>query len=172
MDYFAHGGRKRNPGLITWPFFIDYEGRRAMVLDGGEQEVVVTAVGDVSHVLELALRDERAWPAVGGMRGAKTSINELVELGKRVRGGEWTVEYVRGEDIERGVLTASWVPEMSHPVIPEEEREVFSREFVIMFFKGVLRGSWATGGEWNERFPGYKFVGLEEYMREAWEGIA
>lgn len=171
MDYFAHGARKKNPGLITWPFFIDFEGRRAMVLDGGEQPLVVTAIGDVSRVLERALGDERAWPRVGGMRGARTTIKELLALGREVRGGEWDVEYVKGEDIERDVLTAGWVPEMSHPVIPDEQREAFSREFVIMFFKGVLRGSWETSEEWNERFPEYRFLGLEEYMREAWEGV-
>ncbi|KAF2441577.1 NmrA-like family protein-like protein [Karstenula rhodostoma CBS 690.94] len=171
MDYFAHP-RPLSPGLITWPFFVDFERRRAMVLDGGEQPIVLTAIADISAVLDLALSDTDVWPAVGGMRGARTSINELLSLGKKLRGGEWSVEHVRGEDIERGVLTASWVPIMSHPVIPQDDREAFSREFVIMFFKGIMRGAWDVSAEWNEKFPGYKFTGLEEYLSRAWDGRA
>jgi hypothetical protein len=169
MDYFAHPS-PLSPGLITWPFFIDYERRRAMVLDAGTQPLVVTAIADISAMLDLALSDERAWPRIGGMQGARTSINELLALGKRVRGGEWSVEYIKGEDIEKGVLTASWVPIMSHPVIPQDDREAFSKEFVIMFFKGMLRGAWDVSDEWNRRFPEYGFTGLEAYLGRAWEG--
>lgn len=168
MDYFAHPC-PLSPGLITWPFFVDFERRRAMVLDAGDQPLVVTAVADISGMLDRALGDGRAWPAVGGMQGARTSINELLALGRRLRGGEWSVEHVRGEDVEKGVLTASWVPIMSHPVIPQDDREAFSREFVIMFFKAILRGAWDVSNEWNERFPDYKFTGLGVYLERAWE---
>lgn len=171
MDYFAHPN-PLSPGLITWPFFIDFEKRRAMVLDGGDQPIVVTAIADISDMLERALSDERVWPTTGDMRGARTNINELLALGKKLRPGEWTVEYVKGEDIEKGQLKTSWVPQASHPVIPVENRERFSKEFVIMFFKGILRGSWDVGTTWNERFPDYKFSGLEEYLTKAWEGKA
>ena len=171
MDYFAHP-HPLSPGLITWPFFIDFEKRRAMVLDDGNQPLVVTAIADISHVLNLALESKEAWPEVGGMRGARTTINDLLSLGKKLRGGDWTVEYVKGEDIENDVLTASWVPLMSHPVIPQDNREAFSKEFVIMFFKGILRGSWDVSDEWNTRFPEYRFTGLEGYLGEAWKGRA
>ena len=169
MDYFAHPS-PLSPGLITWPFFVDFEKRRAMVLDDGDQPIVVTAISNISDVLALALEDEKTWPAVGGMRGATTSINELLALGKSIRGGEWSIEHVKWEDIENGILKTSWVPTMSHPVIPDEDREKFSKEFVIMFFQGILNGSWYVSDEWNQRFPEYNFTGLEEYLRKAWEG--
>ena len=171
MEYFAHGGRRRNAGLHTWTFFVDFEGRRAIVLDGGDQPIVLTAVGDASAMLDRALSDERVWPAIGGMRGARTSVNELIALGKKIRGGEWSVEYVKSGDVERGVLDTSWVPRMTHPVIAEEEREAFSKSFVNMFLGAMRRGAWETGEEWNERFPEYGFMGVEEYLREAWEGV-
>ncbi|KAF2642291.1 NAD(P)-binding protein [Massarina eburnea CBS 473.64] len=169
MDYFAHPS-PLSPNLITWPFFIDFENRRAMVLDKGDQPIAVTAIADISNMLALALEDERPWPNVGGMRGARTCINEILALGKKLRGGEWQVEYVKGEDIENDVLNTSWVPQMSHPVIPDDNREKFSKDFVIMFFKGILRGCWNVSDEWNQQFPEYKFVGLEEYLTKAWEG--
>lgn len=167
MDYFAHPN-PLSPNLITWPFFIDFETRRAIVLDDGNQPIVVTAIANISDMLERALSDEREWPNVGGMRGASTTINELLALGKKLQGGEWTVEYVKGEDIAKGELKTSWIPQMSHPVIPVEQQGAFSKEFVIMFFKGIMNGSWNVSDEWNQRFPEYKFTGLEEYLAKAW----
>lgn len=169
MDYFAHPS-PLSPNLITWPFFIDFEIRRAIVLDDGNQPIVVTAISNISDMLSLALSDSRPWPAVGGMRGARTTINEILALGKKLRGGEWTVEYVKGEDILNDELKTEWIPQMSHPVIPINDRKQFSTDFVIMFFKGILRGSWDVSDEWNQRFPEYKFTGLEEYLTKAWEG--
>lgn len=169
MDYFAHP-YPLSPELITWPFFIDFETRRAIVLDKGDQPLFITAVADDSEILLRALEDERPWPTVGGVRGCRTSINELLALGKKIRGGDWDVEYVRGEDIRNGELKTRWVPQFSHPVIPAEQREAYSTEFVVMFFLGILNGSWEVSQEWNERFPEYKFVGVEEYLTKAWEG--
>lgn len=169
LDYFAHP-HPLSPGLITWPFFIDFENRKAIVLDKGDQPIVLTAIADDSEILARALDDERPWPARGGIQGCKTSINELLALGKAIRGGEWSVEHVSGADIRKGVLNTNWVPQMSHPVIPSEDRAQWSKDFVIMFFMGILNGAWDVSGEWNERFPEYEFTGAEEYLRKAWEG--
>jgi hypothetical protein len=168
MDYFAHP-HPLSPELITWPFFVDFDKRRAMVLDDGNQPMVVTAISAISGMLACALDDPNPWPAIGGMRGARTSINELLSLGKSIRGGEWQVEHVKGEDILKGELKTSWVPIVSHPNIAGDDREGFSKEFVVMFFRGILNGSWDVSGEWNERFPEYEFKGLEEYLGKAWE---
>lgn len=169
MEYFAHP-YPSSPQLITWPYFIDFENRRAMILDKGDQPLVITAIADISSVLELALSDPNPWPAVGGMRGIRTTINELIELGKKIRGGEWTIEYVKGEDILKGQLKTSWVPQMSHPVIPVEERKQFSYDFVIMFLAGILRGSWDVSDVYNRRYLDFKFQSAEEYLTKAWEG--
>lgn len=169
MDYFAHP-YPLSPGLGTWTFFLDFENRRAIVLDEGDDPIVVTAISDISQILGRALADSSPWPAVGGMRGCVTSINELLDIGKRVRGGDWKVEYVKSEDVEQGKLGTSWVPEFVHPVIPAEQREAFSKAFVVDFFKAVKNGSWMVGDEWNKRFPEYKMVSAEEYLEEAWKG--
>ena len=169
MDYFAHP-YPLSPELITWPFFLDFENRRAIVLDDGNQPLVITAISDDAEILLRALEDERPWPSIGGIRGCRTNINELLKLGQKIRGGEWTVDHVRGEDIEKGVLKTSWYPRMSHPVIPVDDREAFSVQFVIMFFQGILNGSWDVSDEFNKRYPDYKFLGAEEYLTKAWQG--
>lgn len=169
LDYFAHP-YPLSPELITWPFFVDFENRRAMVLDNGNQPIVLTAISDDSGILARALEDPEPWPAVGGIQGCRTTINELIAVGKKVRGGEWSIEQVHSEDIKKGELKTSWVPQLSHPVIPIADRAQFSKDFAIMFFQAILNGSWDVSDEFNRRYPDYKFQGLEEYLSKAWEG--
>jgi hypothetical protein len=90
--YFAHPF-PLEAELITWPFFLDFQNRRAMVLDSGDQPIVLTAVLDDSEILKRAIEDERAWPKIGGIRGCSTTINQLLEIGKKVRGGAWYVSF-------------------------------------------------------------------------------
>ncbi|KAF2809422.1 NmrA-like family protein-like protein, partial [Mytilinidion resinicola] len=170
MDYFAHPYSLATH-LHTWPLLIDLHRRRAIRLDDGAQPIVLTAIRDVAAVVALALDDPREWPRVGGIRGSATTLNELIALGEEIRGEKFAVEEVSGEDVERGELKTNWVPRMDHPVIPVEERtEQFSRDFVVMFLVGIGRGVWDVGGQWNERLPAYRFKGVEEYLREAWDG--
>ncbi|KAL5120592.1 hypothetical protein ACEQ8H_001611 [Pleosporales sp. CAS-2024a] len=171
IDYFAHP-YPLSPNLITWPFFIDLEKRRAMVLDDGTLPIVLTAISDVSEVLALALDDARPWPRVGGMQGVKTSINEIVAVGKKIRGSEWTVEYVKSEDMDKGQLKTSWVPQFSHPAIPADQHPAFSTMFVVCFFVAMKRGAWNVSREFNDMFPEFQFLGLEEYLAKAWKGRA
>ncbi|RAR12491.1 NAD(P)-binding protein [Stemphylium lycopersici] len=169
-DYFAHP-YPLEPELITWAFFVDFENRRAMVLDDGMQPIVLTAIQDDANILAKALDDtERPWPRVGGIRGCRTNINELVELGKKIRGGEWTIEYLKSEDVAKGVIKSSWIPPISHPTIPEGEQEAFSKLFIVMFFRAIKSGAWDVSAEFNERYPDYKFMSAEEYLTKAWEG--
>lgn len=169
MDYFAHP-YPLSPGLHTWPFFADFENRRAMLLDQGQYPFALTAIADVSSMLQLALEDDKPWPVISGMRGARTTMNELLALGKEIRGGEWTVDHVKSEDILKGELKTSWVPPLTHPIIPVDKRETFSREFVISFFRAILQGSWDVSDECNRRHPEFKFTELKEYLTKAWDG--
>jgi hypothetical protein len=98
-----------------------------MVLDDGDQPIVLTAVLDDSEVLKLAIEDERPWPRIGGIRGCRTSINELLAIGQKVRGGDWSIEHVKSEDLDKGELKTSWIPQISHPTISEEVAKTFSK---------------------------------------------
>ncbi|KAH7084723.1 NmrA-like family protein-like protein [Paraphoma chrysanthemicola] len=169
VDYFAHPN-PLSPGLFTWPFFIDFEQRRAIVLDDGEWKFSVTSIADMSAILDLALSDPRPWPVIGGLRGGTISINELLGLGKRLRPGEWQVEHVKSEDVEKGELKTSFVPVMDHPVIPLDQREKYSAQFVREFFVAMKKGCWNVEDTWNKRFPDFKFTGVEKYLVKAWEG--
>ncbi|KAF1358785.1 NmrA-like family protein-like protein [Lizonia empirigonia] len=169
LDYFAHP-YPLSPGLITWPFFIDFNTRHAIILHDRNQPIVLTAIAGDSEILAAALEDLNPWPTVGGIRGCKITINELLALGKKIRGGEWGVEYVKGENIRKGELKTEWVLQMSHPVVPSEIKEQWSKDFLIMFLVGILNGAWDVSGECNERLPEYQFQVAEAYLTKAWEG--
>lgn len=169
LDYFAHPYAP-TPPLYTWPFFVDFQSRRAIILDSGNYPLVLTSAHDDAEILLRAIEDPRPWPRVGGIRGWRTTQAEILALGKKIRGGEWTVEYVTTEDIEAGVLKTEWVPRMDHPLIPKEKQEEYSRVFTVAFLKAIKRGKWDVGTEWNERFPDYEFGGGEKWLRGIWEG--
>lgn len=169
MDYFAHPFPLAKE-LITWPFFVDFENRRAMLLDEGDQPIVITCVHDDAEILHRALSDSRPWPTIGGVRGCRTTNGELIALGKKIRGGNWNVERIRSEDILNNKLKTSWVPRMAHPAIPVEQQEKYSGQFVCDFLTQIVKGTWMVSDEWNQRFPEYKFQSAEEYLTAAWEG--
>ena len=164
LDYFAHPYAPTKP-LYTWPFMIDFNSRHAIILDDGKQPLVLTSAHDDAEILLRAIEDPRPWPSVGGIRGWRTTMADILAVGKEVRGGEWTVYSVSSKDIEAGELKTEWTPEMDHPLIPKE----YSRVLVVAFLKAVANGSWDVSTEWNERFPEYKFEG-EDLLRKVWEG--
>jgi len=141
-----------------------------MLLEDGLQPIALTSIEGTAAVVAEALDYEGEWPAVDGMRGTSTTIRELIKLGEEIRGGPFEIEHVKAADIEAVELKTSWVPLMTHSTIPLEQREAYSKEFVIMFMLGILRGAWDVSGEWNKSLPEHKFTSADEYLWRAWEG--
>ena len=66
---------------------IDFHKRRALVLDGGDDNIItLTTVQDFSHVVARAIDYEGEWPVVSGIRGADMSVGQLIALGEKIRG--------------------------------------------------------------------------------------
>ena len=66
---------------------IDFNQRRALVLDGGEDDrITLTTVQDLANVVVRAIDFEGEWPVVSGIRGADISIGQLIALGEKIRG--------------------------------------------------------------------------------------
>ena len=65
----------------------DFENRRAIMREGGDDDtIVLTTVQDLAGVVARAIDYEGEWPVVGGIRGSRISIKELVALGEEIRG--------------------------------------------------------------------------------------
>ncbi|KAF2191865.1 hypothetical protein K469DRAFT_746269 [Zopfia rhizophila CBS 207.26] len=111
----------------------------------------------------------RRRPPVGGIHGTSTTITQLIRFREEVLGGNFEVERLKGEDIKKGELKASWMPLMTHLAI-KTEREKFSRVSVVMVLVWILKGAWNLSDEWNRTLPDYKLTSADEYLREAWKG--
>ena len=66
---------------------IDFHKRRALVLDGGDDNIItLTTVQDFANVVARAIDFDGEWPIVSGIRGADMSIGQLIALGEKIRG--------------------------------------------------------------------------------------
>lgn len=67
--------------------FIDFEKRRAIVVDGHEDAILTfTTVQDIAGVVARAVDYEGEWPTSGGISGNRVTISQVLKIGEKVRG--------------------------------------------------------------------------------------
>ena len=84
-------------------------------------------------------------------------------------------------DVERGELKTEWIPSFTSLSCEElarragmerAPREELARKLLVGALLATRRGAWAVSDEWNRLLPGLKMTGVEEFLREYWEGKA
>ncbi|KAH7084005.1 hypothetical protein FB567DRAFT_446364 [Paraphoma chrysanthemicola] len=174
------------PGLftnyLTWPHSSakhvksldtpwDYGNRRILQREGGEEDIItLTTVDDLVNVVVRAVEFDGEWPTNGGIRGTQLTMAELVALGEKIRGGKFTVEDFKSEDLESGSFKPSWLPKLEHPSIAPEHVDAASKMIVQGFLLAFPEKAFDIGDQWNKILPNYKFTGAEEFLTEAWKG--
>ncbi|KAJ5128597.1 hypothetical protein N7448_002314 [Penicillium atrosanguineum] len=150
----------------------DFENRRALMVNGScDDEISLVTVDDFSNVVARAIDFEGEWPVIGGIRGTIISIRELIALGEKVRGGTpFHIEKVQAKDIESGKWQTSWAPKLSHPSIPPEYEEVFSRVGVASILLAISKNAYSVSDDWNRLLPDYKFTAAKDFLSQAWGG--
>lgn len=88
----------------------------------------------------------------------------------RITGQPFTVEKVKLEDLESGILTASWKLEASHPSIPPEQVEKMLQTVLIGTLLSSVKGAWDISDEFNKLLPDFKFIQMEDFLTRVWEG--
>lgn len=86
LDYLAspHKTAKYVTPLDT---FIDFQNRRAIVVEGNEEAVMtLTTVQDIAGVVTRAVEVDSEWPKIGGIRGNRVTISQILKIGEKVRG--------------------------------------------------------------------------------------
>ncbi|KAJ5745613.1 hypothetical protein N7520_010795 [Penicillium odoratum] len=156
--------------LIDLPW--DYQNRRAIVVDGGENVcLTLTTVEDLANVVARAIEFEGEWPVDGGISGNVITIGELIALGEKVRGGTpFTIEKVQAQDFTSGEWKTSWMPIADHPSIPRENLEVMSRVILAGILLAVHANELHVSDAWNRLLPDYKFMPIGSFLIEAWSG--
>jgi hypothetical protein len=65
---------------------IDFQHRRAIVVDGYDAIMTYTTVKDLAAVVARAVDLDGEWPVIGGIRGNRVSISQILKIGEKVRG--------------------------------------------------------------------------------------
>ncbi|KAK2002115.1 NmrA-like family protein [Colletotrichum falcatum] len=175
------------PGLftnyLTYPFPstkhvclfetpINFDKHRAIVPEGGEDAIfTLTTAQDFAKVVALAVEYEGEWPVVGGIRGARMTVGQVIALGEKIRGKPFEVTRLDPKDLEARVFKAPWVPHVEHPSIPKESRDAISPRLFSGWLLGVSAGNFDISDDWNRRLPDFEFTQPEEFLATAWAAI-
>lgn len=84
------------------------------------------------------------------------------------------IDKVKLEDLENGILTASWALEASHPSVSGDQVDSLQVENML---KTVLIGTlissvesaWNVSDEMNKLFPDFELTEIEEFLTKVWE---
>ncbi|PGH29675.1 hypothetical protein GX50_07560 [[Emmonsia] crescens] len=149
----------------------DFENRRAIVVDGHEDAIMtLTTVADLAAVVAQAVDYKGKWPTTGGIRGNRVTVSQLLEIGRRVRGRSFTLDKVKAGDLEAGCLKTSWGLTTVHQAVSEDLALSLLKEVSIGILLSSLKGAWDSSDELNQLFPDYKFVTVEDFLMNVWNG--
>ncbi|MBV36044.1 MAG: hypothetical protein CMP47_11445 [Rickettsiales bacterium] len=85
MDYLAFPF-KTAKYVTPLNTMIDFQNRRAIVVDGHDSIMTWTTAQDLAAVVARAVEYDGEWPVIGGMCGNKVTVSQILEIGERVRG--------------------------------------------------------------------------------------
>jgi len=149
---------------------IDFQNRRAIVVDGYDAIMTYTTVQDVAAVIARAVELDGEWPIIGGISGNRVSISQILKVGEKVRGHPFTVEKVKLGDLENGVLAASWTLEARHPSFTGDQAVKMMKTVLIGTLLSSAKGAWDVSDQMNKLLPDFKFTQLEDFLTKVWEG--
>jgi hypothetical protein len=82
-------------------------------------------------------------------------------------------------DVEKGDLKTEWIPSFTQQSIEvlaqgsapgTHPREAIARVLLAGSLLATKRGAWVVSDEWNRRLPELKLTGIDEFLREQWNG--
>lgn len=166
---------------------IDFQNRRAIVIDGHDTFMTYTTVQDLAAVVVRAVDLGSEWPVIGGISGNKLPISQVLEIGEKLRGEHclvhstlscsrgitghpFTIDKVRLEDLENGILTASWTLEASHQTVTGDQIEKMLKIVLIGTLIGSAKGAWDVSDEVNKLLPDFRFTQIDDFLTEVWQG--
>jgi hypothetical protein len=151
---------------------IDFQNRRAIVVDGRAESTIMTltTVQDLAAVVARAVEHNGEWPKIGGISGNKITVSQILSIGQKIRGQQFTVESVKLEDLEKGILKTSWSLEARHPSFTGEKVEEALKGVLIGTLVSSAKGVWESSDEFNQLLPDYKFTRAEDFLAQVWKG--
>jgi hypothetical protein len=65
---------------------IDFQNRRAIIVDGHDSIMTYTTVQDLAAVVAMAVDLNGEWPVISGISGNRVPISQILKIGEKVRG--------------------------------------------------------------------------------------
>ncbi|KUJ21528.1 NAD(P)-binding protein [Mollisia scopiformis] len=173
LDYLA-SPHKTAKYVTPLDAFIDFQNRRAIVVEGHEDAVMtLTTVQDIAGIVARAVDVDGEWPVKGGIMGNRATVSEIIAIGEKVRGGPFAIDKVKHEDLEAGVLKTSWGLGKRHPSLTAEQQDQLAgvlKGVLVGTLLSCVKGAWDVGDGWNQRLPDYAFSKMEGFLATVWEG--
>lgn len=85
--------------------------------------------------------------------------------------GPFDVEKLKVEELRDGTAKTSWVPEVTHPAIPQESRVALASSLLAGVLLSMSSGDFRVSDEWNQLLSDYSFIKPDEFLTNAWEAI-
>ncbi|KAF2435912.1 NAD(P)-binding protein [Tothia fuscella] len=150
----------------------DFRHRRAITIAQHNYHITLTTSADLAAIVAAAVSlPENSWPIDGGIRGNRVTVSEIIAVGEKIRGGApFNIDTVKLEDLERGVLDASWKLETKHASVSEEQAGEMMKSVMVGMLVSGAKGGWDVSDGFNASFPDYEFTKLEEFLGAVWEG--
>jgi len=85
LDYlaFPYKTAKHVAPLNT---MFDFQNRRAITVEGHDFVMTFTTVQDLAAVVAAAVEFDGEWPVIGGIRGNRVTVSQILKIGEKVRG--------------------------------------------------------------------------------------
>ena len=74
------------------------------------------------------------------------------------------------EDLEEGVLTASWTLETSHSSVLKDQVEQMLKMVLVGILLSSAKGAWDVSDDMNRLLPDFQFTKVEESLTAVWQG--
>lgn len=90
-----------------------------------------------------------------------------------VTGRPFTIDRVKLEDLEAGILKTSWTLGKRHPSFTDDQADQLAAAFKTVLIGTLLssaKGAWDVSDAFNQLLPDYKFAQIDEFLAEVWEG--
>ncbi|KAL8339716.1 hypothetical protein RB601_006022 [Gaeumannomyces tritici] len=167
MDYLAYPRSTDATHTRSFETFINMQEARGFYMEGHEHDsFTLTAITDIVNVVLRAIDYEGEWPVNGGVAGETVTIRQLIELGEKLRGKSFAIEVLDPKDVEAGDLKVTKLDRITHPSIPPEQLEYFTKAALAATLRAIATGGMVVDGEWNRLLPDYKFMTVEELLRK------
>ncbi|UJR32309.1 hypothetical protein I4U23_019773 [Adineta vaga] len=151
MDYFATPQRS-NPSLEPMVFGVDINKCTAWFAGTGDEPLNVTLLEDVAKFVAAALDLER-WEPHSGIIGSRTSWNEIIRLGEKVRHQKFLVQRLT---IDEMLATRSPNPvNLIDTLYPDS---------MVHFARGEVEYEPTL----NQRFSEMKLTKIDEFIEKWW----